>query len=79
MKQEVDKVLRTGFRRRRFEVVAHNVPPDSELRAMGTSVSPGRRRDVVANRGPSKLDRYSCRPLPGSTVHDEIGYQKNQS
>jgi chorismate synthase len=79
MKEEVDKVLRTGDSVGGvFEVVAHNVPPglgtyiqwdqrlDSQLAAAIMSLQAVKAVEI----GAGVTAAYS----PGSAVHDEIGY-----
>ena len=80
MKEEVDKVLRTGDSVGGvFEVVAHNVPPglgtyaqwderlDAQLAAAVMSLQAVKAVEI----GSGVTAAYS----PGSAVHDEIGYE----
>src|SRR5439155_5766823 len=79
MKEEVDKVLKTGDSVGGvFEVVAHNVPPglgtyaqwDARLDALlaGALMSLQAVKAVEIGRG------VTAAASPGSLVHDEIGY-----
>jgi chorismate synthase len=82
MKEEVDKVLRTGDSVGGvFEVVAHNVPP-----GLGTYAQWDERLDALLAAAVMSLQAVKAVEIgtgihaafsPGSTVHDEIGYQKN--
>ena len=82
MKEEVDKVLRTGDSVGGvFEVVAHNVPP-----GLGTYVQWDERLDAMlaaaimslqAVKGVEIGTGIQAAYSPGSTVHDEIGYQRD--
>jgi chorismate synthase len=80
MKEEVDKVLRTGDSVGGvFEVVAHNVPPglgsyaqwderlDAQLAAALMSLQAVKAVEIGAG--------IAAAHSPGSQVHDEIGYQ----
>lgn len=79
MKEEVDKVLRTGDSVGGvFEVVAHNVPP-----GLGTYVQWDERLDALLAAAVMSLQAVkaveigsgiSAASSPGSKVHDEIGY-----
>jgi len=81
MKEEVDKVLRTGDSVGGvFEVVAHNVPP-----GLGTYVQWDERLDGLLAAAVMSLQAVKAVEIgagihaaysPGSTVHDEIGYTK---
>jgi len=81
MKEEVDKVLRTGDSVGGvFEVVAHNVPP-----GLGTHVQWDERLDALLAAAVMSLQAVKAVEIGsgvqsahslGSTVHDEIGYQK---
>ena len=81
MKQEVDKVLRTGDSLGGvFEVVAHRVPP-----GLGTHVQWDERLDALLAAAVMSLQAVKAVEIgsgvqaaysPGSAVHDEIGYQK---
>jgi chorismate synthase len=81
MKQEVDKVLRTGDSVGGvFEVVAHNVPP-----GLGSYVQWDERLDALLAAAVMSLQAVKAVEIgsgiqaahsPGSAVHDEIGYQK---
>ena len=84
MKEEVDKVLRTGDTVGGvFEIVAHNVPPglgsyaqwDERLDAMvaGAVMSLQAVKAVEIGSG------ITAASSPGSSVHDEIGYSKSES
>jgi len=82
MKQEVDKVLRTGDSVGGvFEVVAHNVPP-----GLGSYVQWDERLDALLAAAVMSLQAVKAVEIgsgivaahsPGSTVHDEIGYQSD--
>jgi len=82
MKEEVDKVLRTGDSVGGvFEVVAHHVPP-----GLGTYVQWDERLDALLAAAIMSLQAVKAVEIgtgidaayaPGSTVHDEIGYQKD--
>jgi len=83
MKEEVDKVLKTGDSVGGvFEVVAHNVPPglgtyaqwDERLDAMlaGAVMSMQAVKAVEIGSG------ITAASSPGSKVHDEIGYEAQQ-
>ena len=82
MKEEVDKVLRTGDSVGGvFEVVAHNVPP-----GLGTYVQWDERLDALLAAAVMSLQAVKAVEIgtgihaaysPGSAVHDEIGYQKD--
>jgi chorismate synthase len=82
MKEEVDKVLRTGDSVGGvFEVVAHNVPA-----GLGTYVQWDERLDALLAAAVMSLQAVKAVEIgtgihaafsPGSTVHDEIGYQKD--
>jgi chorismate synthase len=79
MKEEVDKVLRTGDSVGGvFEVVAHNVPP-----GLGTYVQWDERLDAQLAAAVMSLQAVKAVEIgagvtaayaPGSAVHDEIGY-----
>src|ERR1700747_2602835 len=79
MKDEVDKVLRTGDSVGGvFEVVAHNVPP-----GLGTYAQWGERLDAMLAAAVMSLQAVKAVEIgagvtaassPGSAVHDEIGY-----
>src|SRR5713226_2431459 len=81
MKEEVDKVLRTGDSVGGvFEVVAHNVPP-----GLGTYAQWDERLDGLLAGAVMSLQAVKAVEIgtgihaahsPGSAVHDEIGYQK---
>jgi chorismate synthase len=81
MKEEVDKVLRTGDSVGGvFEVVAHNVPP-----GLGSYVQWDERLDALlaaavmslqAVKGVEIGSGIQAAGSPGSAVHDEIGYQR---
>lgn len=81
MKEEVDAVLRTGDTVGGvFEVVAHNVPP-----GIGTYVNWDERLDtrlaaavmsIQAVKGVEIGDGILAAGTPGSSVHDEIGYDR---
>ena len=80
MKDEVDKVLRTGDSVGGvFEVVAHNVPP-----GLGTYAQWDERLDAMLAAAVMSLQAVkaveigsgiSAAASPGSQVHDEIGYE----
>lgn len=80
MKEEVDKVLRTGDSVGGvFEVVAHNVPP-----GLGTYVQWDERLDALLAAAVMSLQAVKAVEIgigvtaaytPGSKVHDEIGYE----
>ncbi|MFZ0734463.1 MAG: chorismate synthase [Candidatus Sulfotelmatobacter sp.] len=80
MKEEVDKVLRTGDSLGGvFEVVAHNVPP-----GLGTYAQWDERLDALLAAAVMSLQAVKAVEIgagvsaaftPGSLVHDEIGYQ----
>src|SRR5437763_14143887 len=79
MKEEVDKVLRTGDSVGGvFEVVAHNVPP-----GLGTYAQWDERLDALLAAAVMSLQAVKAVEIgsgvaaafsPGSQVHDEIGY-----
>jgi chorismate synthase len=79
MKEEVDKVLRTGDSVGGvFEVVAHNVPP-----GLGSYVQWDERLDALLAAAVMSLQAVKAVEIgsgiqaahsPGSAVHDEIGY-----
>jgi chorismate synthase len=79
MKQEVDKVLKTGDSLGGiFEVVAHNVPP-----GLGTYAQWDERLDALLAAAVMSLQAVKAVEIgsgvaaafsPGSAVHDEIGY-----
>jgi chorismate synthase len=79
MKEEVDKVLRTGDSLGGvFEVVAHHVPP-----GLGTYAQWDERLDALLAGGVMSLQAVKAVEIgagvtsayaPGSAVHDEIGY-----
>ena len=81
MKEEVDKVLRTGDSVGGvFEVVAHGVPP-----GLGTYVQWDERLDAQLAAAIMSLQAVKAVEIgagvaaayaPGSAVHDEIGYSK---
>jgi chorismate synthase len=81
MKDEVDKVLRTGDSLGGvFEVVAHNVPP-----GLGTYAQWDERLDTLLAAGVMSLQAVKAVEIgsgiqaaysAGSAVHDEIGYRK---
>lgn len=82
MKEEVDKVLRTGDSVGGvFEVVARNVPPglgsyvqwDERLDAMLAAALMSLQAVKAVEIGSGIQAAYS----PGSAVHDEIGYQRD--
>ena len=80
MKEEVDKVLRTGDSVGGvFEVVAHNVPP-----GLGSYVQWDERLDALLAAAVMSLQAVKAVEIgsgiqaaysPGSAVHDEIGYK----
>jgi len=80
MKEEVDRVLKTGDSVGGvFEVVAHNVPP-----GLGTYAQWDERLDALLAGAVMSLqavkaveigDGVSAAASAGSTVHDEIGYE----
>jgi chorismate synthase len=82
MKEEVDKVLRTGDSVGGvFEVVAHNVPP-----GLGSYAQWDERLDALLAAAVMSLQAVKAVEIgsgieaahsPGSAVHDEIGYQRN--
>ncbi len=82
MKEEVDKVLRTGDSVGGvFEVVAHNVPP-----GLGTYVQWDERLDAQLAAAVMSLQAVKAVEIgagvtaayaPGSAVHDEIGYSRS--
>ena len=82
MKEEVDKVLRTGDSVGGvFEVVAHNVPP-----GLGSYVQWDERLDALLAAAVMSLQAVKAVEIgsgiqaahsPGSAVHDEIGYQSD--
>ncbi|MGD0823825.1 MAG: chorismate synthase [Terriglobales bacterium] len=85
MKEEVDKVLRTGDSVGGvFEVVGHNVPP-----GLGSYAQWDERLDALLAAAVMSLQAVKAVEIgsgiraagsPGSAVHDEIGYQyQNQS
>ncbi len=84
MKAEVDEVLRTGDSVGGiFEVVAHNVPP-----GLGTYANWDERLDTQLAAALMSLqavkaveigDAVAAATSLGSTVHDEIGYQREAS
>ena len=79
MKEEVDKVLKTGDSLGGvFEVVAHQVPP-----GLGTYVQWDERLDALLAAAVMSLQAVKAVEIgsgvaaafaPGSAVHDEIGY-----
>src|SRR2546428_2064815 len=79
MKEEVDKVLKTGDSVGGvFEVVAHNVPP-----GLGTYVQWDERLDAQLAAAIMSMQAVKAVGIgsgvtaaytPGSPVHDEIGY-----
>jgi chorismate synthase len=81
MKEEVDKVLRTGDSVGGvFEVVARNVPP-----GLGTYVQWDERLDALLAAAVMSLQAVKAVEIgsgiqaahsPGSAVHDEIGYER---
>ncbi len=82
MKEEVDKVLRTGDSLGGvFEVVAHGVPP-----GLGTYAQWDERLDALLAAAVMSLQAVKAVEIgsgvhaafsPGSTVHDEIGYTRD--
>src|SRR5258706_214297 len=84
MKDEVDKVLKTGDSVGGvFEVVAHNVPP-----GLGTYAQWDERLDALLAGAVMSLQAVKAVEIgsgvtaaasPGSAVHDEIGYDKPAS
>jgi chorismate synthase len=82
MKDEVDKVLRTGDSVGGvFEIVAHNVPP-----GLGSYVQWDERLDALLAAAVMSLQAVKAVEIgsaiqaahsPGSAVHDEIGYQND--
>jgi chorismate synthase len=82
MKDEVDKVLRTGDSLGGvFEVVAHGVPP-----GLGTYAQWDERLDALLAGAVMSLQAVKAVEIgsgvhaafsPGSTVHDEIGYVRD--
>jgi len=80
MKEEVDKILRTGDSLGGvFEVVAHNVPP-----GLGSYVQWDERLDALLAAAVMSVQAVKAVEIgsgiraafsPGSAVHDEIGYQ----
>lgn len=82
MKEEVDKVLRTGDTVGGiFEVVAHGVPP-----GLGSYVQWDERLDAMLASAVMSLQAVKAVEIgsgitaassPGSSVHDEIGYSKS--
>ncbi|MFY9646845.1 MAG: chorismate synthase [Terriglobales bacterium] len=82
MKEEVDKVLRTGDSVGGvFEVVAHNVPP-----GLGSYVQWDERLDAQLAAAVMSLQAVKAVEIgsgiqaaysPGSAVHDEIGYRSD--
>src|SRR6266403_1528097 len=84
MKEEVDKVLRTGDSVGGvFEVVAHNVPP-----GLGSYVQWDERLDALLAAAVMSLQAVKAVEIgtgvtaayaPGSAVHDEIGYTASSS
>lgn len=82
MKEEVDKVLKTGDSLGGvFEVVAHGVPP-----GLGTYVQWDERLDALLAAAVMSLQAVKAVEIgagvtaafaPGSSVHDEIGYTAN--
>ncbi len=82
MKEEVDKVLRTGDSVGGvFEVVAHNVPP-----GLGSYAQWDERLDALLAAGVMSLQAVKAVEIgsgiqaaysPGSAVHDEIGYRRD--
>jgi chorismate synthase len=81
MKEEVDKVLRTGDSVGGvFEVVAHNVPP-----GLGSYAQWDERLDALLAAAVMSLQAVKAVEIgsgiqaafsPGSAVHDEIGYRR---
>ena len=84
MKEEVDKVLRTGDSLGGvFEVIAHNVPP-----GFGTYAQWDERLDALLAAAVMSLQAVKAVEIgsgvaaafaPGSQVHDEIGYSGTDS
>lgn len=84
MKQEVDRVLKTGDSVGGiFEVVAHGVPP-----GLGTYAQWDERLDALLAAAVMSLQAVKAVEIgtgihaagsPGSAVHDEIGYQKTSA
>jgi chorismate synthase len=84
MKEEVDKVLKSGDSVGGvFEVVAHNVPP-----GLGTYAQWDERLDALLAAAVMSLQAVKAVEIgagvtaaasPGSAVHDEIGYQPTSS
>jgi len=84
MKAEVDKVLRTGDSAGGiFEVVAHGVPP-----GLGTYAQWDERLDAQLAAALMSLQAVKAVEIgtgvagayaPGSSVHDEIGYERGRS
>jgi len=84
MKEEVDKVLKSGDSVGGiFEVVAHNVPP-----GLGTYAQWNERLDALLAGAVMSLQAVKAVEIgagvtaaasPGSAVHDEIGYQRASS
>ena len=82
MKDEVDKVLRTGDSLGGvFEVVAHQVPP-----GLGTYAQWDERLDAMLAAAVMSLQAVKAVEIgsgiaaafaPGSAVHDEIGYTRH--
>src|SRR5207237_4677700 len=83
MKEEVDKVLKTGDSLGGvFEVVAHKVPP-----GLGTYAQWDERLDALLAAAVMSLQAVKAVEIgsgvaaafsPGSTVHDKIGYANTQ-
>ena len=83
MKEEVDKVLKTGDSVGGvFEVVAHNVPP-----GLGTYAQWDERLDAMLAAAVMSLQAVKAVEIgsgitaaasPGSQVHDEIGYEARE-
>lgn len=83
MKAEVDAILRTGDSLGGiFEVVAHGVPP-----GLGTHVQWDERLDTLLAAALMSLQAVKAveigtgvasATMPGSAVHDEIGYEKSK-
>ncbi len=81
MKQEVDKIYKTGDSLGGvFEVVAHNVPP-----GLGSYAQWDERLDALLAAAVMSVQAVkaveigwgvSAAALPGSAVHDEIGYER---
>src|SRR5690349_13050088 len=84
MKEEVDRVLKTGDSVGGvFEVVAHKVPP-----GLGTYVNWDERLDALLAAAVMSLQAVKAVEIgvgveaatsPGSQVHDEIGYSRQKS